>query len=278
MGPGLRGADLPHYLDLIGQARGPAPGVQIWPETSFPGLLDADEPARQAIARVTGGTPALIGGIRFDADRRPRNSLFALQSDGGIGAVYDKWHLVPVGEYIPSWLPLPLMVMPGQGFASGPGPRTLQCSRPAAVRRAHQLRGDLPRRHRRSPRPAGLAGQRHQRCLVRQFDRPRDSTWRQHGCVRWRRACRCCAPPTRGFPAAFDARGHELGRSACRRRGFWRWALPACAAGDAVCPFWPLVPAIAGLVALGAGLMARRVASVRLIRLALIRSIGWTRV
>ena len=116
-----------HYLALAAQAQAQVagPAVQVWPETSFPGLLDRDAPARQAIAEVTDGAPSLVGSIRFDAQRRPRNSLFAVLAGGAIGGTYDKWHLVPFGEYIPDWLPLPIMVMPGNGFAAGPGPRTL---------------------------------------------------------------------------------------------------------------------------------------------------------
>ena len=66
--------------------------------------------------------------------------------DGGaIGGVYDKWHLVPFGEYIPDWLPLPIMVMPGNGFASGPGPRTLHVPGLPPFGAADLLRGDLHR-------------------------------------------------------------------------------------------------------------------------------------
>jgi apolipoprotein N-acyltransferase len=110
--------------DGVEQARG-APTLVVWPETSSPFLLESDPPARSYIAEAA-HTPALIGIVRFDPQQRPRNSLLAMAPDGAPVAVYDKWHLVPFGEYIPDWLPLPLMVMPGGGFASGPGPRTLR--------------------------------------------------------------------------------------------------------------------------------------------------------
>ena len=74
-----------HYLDLSAQARVSGPGVVIWPETAFPGLLDGDEPARRAIALATGGVPSLIGSVRFDTRQRPRNSLFAVLDGGGLG-------------------------------------------------------------------------------------------------------------------------------------------------------------------------------------------------
>ncbi len=117
-----------HYLTLTEQGRPRSPPgatITIWPETAFPGLLQIDQPARDIIQQATAGAPSLIGSVRFDDQQRPRNSLFALTDSDAIAAVYDKWHLVPFGEYIPDWLPLPLMVMPGGGFASGPGPRTL---------------------------------------------------------------------------------------------------------------------------------------------------------
>src|SRR5262249_4490095 len=114
-----------HYLDLTDEAARQGASVTVWPETSFPGLLDLDEAARRVVGQASRGSPPLIGSGRFDAQRRPRNSLFALTAGGAIADVYDKWHLVPFGEYIPGWLPLPFMVLPGNGFAAGPSPRTL---------------------------------------------------------------------------------------------------------------------------------------------------------
>ncbi len=116
------------YLDLTreGVARaGSGPKVVIWPETASPYLLGRDPTARRMIAEAAGGAPALVGSVRFDAEGRPRNSLFALEPDGEVAAVYDKWHLVPFGEYQPGWFPLPIQIVPGGGFAPGPGPTTL---------------------------------------------------------------------------------------------------------------------------------------------------------
>ncbi|TLU72355.1 apolipoprotein N-acyltransferase [Lichenicoccus roseus] len=99
--------------------------VFTWPESAFPGLLDEDAQARAVImAQAPGASAGLIGSVRFGADERPRNSMVALRPDGGIAALYDKAHLVPFGEYQPAGLPF--QVVPGGGFAAGPGPRTLR--------------------------------------------------------------------------------------------------------------------------------------------------------
>ena len=116
------------YLALTrrGMAQaGSGRAVVVWPETAFPGLLARDERARQLIMQATGGAPALIGTVRYDRHDRPRNSMLALTGSGTVSAVYDKWHLVPFGEYQPDWFPLGIQVVPGGGFARGPGPRTL---------------------------------------------------------------------------------------------------------------------------------------------------------
>ena len=95
----------------------------VWPETASPALLQTDIKARQLIAEAANGVPVLAGAVRFDEGDRPRNSLFALGADGLIEGIYDKWHLVPFGEYQPDWLPTSLQLVPGGGFARGPGPR-----------------------------------------------------------------------------------------------------------------------------------------------------------
>ena len=98
----------------------------VWPETASPFLLEQDAAARAGDRRARRGAPVLVGSVRFDAAGRPLNSLLALLAPTARSAgVYDKWHLVPFGEYPPTWFPLPIQVMPGGGFAAGPGPATL---------------------------------------------------------------------------------------------------------------------------------------------------------
>ena len=61
-----------------------------------------------------------------------------------------------------------------------------------------------------------------------------------------------------GISAAFDARGHELGRVGMQKTGTLTVQLPPPLPKTVFARFGLLVPLCAGLVALGAGLMARR--------------------
>ena len=116
------------YLDLtragIDRA-GRAGTVVLWPETSFyPFLLEREPAARAAIYAAAAG-PALVGGMRVDPLGQPLNSMMVVDGPGPITAAYDKWHLVPFGEYAPAWLPVQIMLGMGSGFAAGAGPATL---------------------------------------------------------------------------------------------------------------------------------------------------------
>ncbi len=129
--PALLASIFERYLALTEaglRAAGPGPRVVVWPETASPFQLEADGPAREAIAAASHGQPVLAGAVRFDEQDRPRNTLFALAGGGGIAALYDKWHLVPFGEYQPSWAQIGVQLVPGGCFASGPGPKTLHIS------------------------------------------------------------------------------------------------------------------------------------------------------
>ena len=95
----------------------------IWPEGSSPWLLDSDPVARAQLAAVTGHTPILAGSLRVAGPNDYRNSLVVTDGPGPAVAVYDKWKLVPFGEYTPRWIPV--KITPGGGFTPGPGPRTL---------------------------------------------------------------------------------------------------------------------------------------------------------
>ena len=137
--------------------------------------------------------------------------------------MYDKWHLVPFGEYIPDWLPLPIMVLPGDGFAAGPGPRTLHVP-------------GLPPFGALICYEAIFSGQ-----IVDRADRPAwlvnvtNDAWfgnstgpRQHLAAARMRAVEEGLPLLRaantGISAAFDACGHELGRLGMQTDGDrWSW-------------------------------------------------------
>ena len=112
---------------------GARPAVVVWPETSSPYWLQFDAGARGAIAdAIRPARGAIIGSLTLakdgppsDPDNLPYNTLVALQPDGAVGSLYSKWHLVPFGEYAPTWVPLAIKVVPGR-FGFGQGPATLR--------------------------------------------------------------------------------------------------------------------------------------------------------
>lgn len=127
------------YLDLTADAADRAatdnPGrtvVAIWPETASPFLLAQDAEAKRLIAEaLPPGAVLLAGTVRGEWGedrvlRRVFNSLVALDDQGAVAALFDKFHLVPFGEYMPLSGLIPIrMVVGGMDFSAGPGPETL---------------------------------------------------------------------------------------------------------------------------------------------------------
>lgn len=247
------------YLDLTHQAvvqAGDHPSVVVWPETASPAQLQTDPEARRLIDEAADGAPVLAGSVRFDAAGRPLNSLFAIGAGGLIEGIYDKWHLVPFGEYQPDWLPLGIQIVPGGGFARGPGPRTLHVP-------------GLP--------PAGALI-----CYEAIFpsqvidpnDRPAwmvnvtNDAWfgnstgpRQHLMAARMRAVEEGLPLMRaantGISAGFDAKGHELGRLGSQKTGILALRLPGALPVTPYARLGLLLPGVIGLGLTLAGLLGK---------------------
>jgi apolipoprotein N-acyltransferase len=107
----------------------------IWPETAVPFFLprQGGPELRRALASAAPADGALITGAPRvtqgpDGQQRLHNGLIALGPDGQTLASFDKFHLVPFGEYVPlrNWLPVD-KITPGRvDFSPGPGPRNLE--------------------------------------------------------------------------------------------------------------------------------------------------------
>ncbi len=112
-------------------AKGRAPDVIIWPETSVPYLLNTAQGALDVISLAAGDVPVVLGIQRRDAGQY-YNSLVVLGADGTVADVYDKSHLVPFGEYMPGGalaaaLSLKgLAANDGYGFGSGAALRLVE--------------------------------------------------------------------------------------------------------------------------------------------------------
>ncbi len=101
------------YLKLSARATGPqADGLEgvthlIWPESAFPFFLTREPDALAQIAGLLkSGAELIVGAVRPATNsnaRNPRayNSVYVIDPDGSIRAIYDKVHLVPFGEYLP---------------------------------------------------------------------------------------------------------------------------------------------------------------------------------
>jgi len=105
----------------------------IWPESAANYLLARETELRSILARaVPPGGILITGAPRGEPENGPLaeiwNSLAALDGDGKILGTADKFHLVPLGEYVPMREIFTFInkITPGSmNFTPGPGPRTL---------------------------------------------------------------------------------------------------------------------------------------------------------
>ncbi len=246
---------LTHKGVLEAQAAAPdRPIAVVWPESAGPSFLDQDVQAREFIWQAAQPAKlAIVGSVRFDSDHHPLNSMFALDGPDSIAGIYDKWHLVPFGEFPPSWVPFAVQVVPGSGFAFGTGPKTIHA-------------GGLPPFGGLICYEAIYPAQ-----IVNEVDRPTwlvnitNDAWfgnssgpRQHLAAARLRAVEEGLPLVRaantGITAAFDASGRELGRLPPNEAAEMVVALPGARPPTPFSRQGLVIPALLALAACGAGL------------------------
>ncbi|HUJ03268.1 MAG TPA: apolipoprotein N-acyltransferase, partial [Rhizomicrobium sp.] len=122
------------FLSEAQSSEGPPTHI-IWPEAAPPFFLAREPMALDDIAVLTGHNRVLmtgaVRGMRDDSGVHFFNSVYIFAHAGELIATYDKFHLVPFGEYLPAPIAgllndlgiTKLVDSPG-GFTPGTGPRT----------------------------------------------------------------------------------------------------------------------------------------------------------
>ncbi|OGW35784.1 MAG: apolipoprotein N-acyltransferase [Nitrospirae bacterium GWD2_57_9] len=99
------------YKSLTVEALKQQPDLVIWPETSTPFYFNGNSPEERRLTVELrefvkkNKVPLLFGSPTYEIKQYRnvilRNSAFLISTDGEVAAKYDKFHLVPFGEYVP---------------------------------------------------------------------------------------------------------------------------------------------------------------------------------
>jgi apolipoprotein N-acyltransferase len=121
-----------NWQRLVDLSEKPGPITHIiWPEAAPSFLLDRSPTAMDQIALLTRDNRTLITGaaraVVSGGEPRFYNSLYIFGPGGKIDAIYDKFHLVPFGEYVPfaallSRIGIGKLTQGDTGFSAGDGP------------------------------------------------------------------------------------------------------------------------------------------------------------
>lgn len=111
---------------------GKRPSHIIWPETAVTAPINREPRLQRTIASVAPSAGAVLTGFPRMSPQGEKpfqiwNSFVAINEVGDTLATFDKFHLVPFGEYVPlrGVIPMPKITAGAVDFSPGPGARTV---------------------------------------------------------------------------------------------------------------------------------------------------------
>ncbi len=104
--PDLRTDNFVKHLMLSERPGGGDIDLLVWPEPAVPYYLDEDPSRTVLMGRIIKPEGVIVTGVPRreilpDRSRRFYNSLLVIGADGVVQDTFDKFHLVPFGEYVP---------------------------------------------------------------------------------------------------------------------------------------------------------------------------------
>ncbi len=105
--PAIWGEMFQAGIQKIREGRHVHPPLLVWPESSAPFYFNRDPVFRNFAKNLAQTAKAflVLGVVNFTegSEPKPLNSAVMIGPDGRLVVEYDKIHLVPFGEYVPSW-------------------------------------------------------------------------------------------------------------------------------------------------------------------------------
>ena len=103
----LEGLVAMSVASVAGGGKSGAPPLIVWPENPAPFYFGRDPIFRSAVERMARQAHAyvIVGSVNYadQENTQPKNSAIVLDPEGRVLLMYDKIHLVPFGEYVPTW-------------------------------------------------------------------------------------------------------------------------------------------------------------------------------
>ncbi len=233
--PALAETFLRRAAELSAAPPGPgdrAPELVVWPETAVPYLLNDAGAILSDIAAIAAPARVVLGIQRAEEGPRYYNSLVALDAAGKVTALYDKYHLVPFGEYTPGGALLyrfgirGFAAQYGAGYSAGPGPQVLDLGAAGKALALICYEAIFPNHFRGAPERADWALQITNDAWFGGFSGPQ-----QHLAIARLRAAEFGLPLARaantGISALIDPRGRFVARLGLGEAGFLDLEMPA---------------------------------------------------